>query len=329
MKIFISGASGYLGQKLAWKLADSDNKISVLIRNPKKFSYLNHPNITIFQGDVMKLDDIRRAILDCEHVYHLAALVNEWSVHPNEILKTNVEGTKNMLQVAEDVGVEKFIQISASCAIGPSLVKENKESTPRWSSFNSTYEISKFLADKEVLQRIATGFPGLIVYPTRVFGPGVHSEGALVNRIIGQFLKNKVAFVPQEHPFINNYAFIDDVVNGIIKSGISGKIGEKYILGGENIQLQELFRTIKKINKNSGWIFKVPMSALQAYSWTAKQTIGYFDKDKVATPDMINNLKQNFEFNSTKASKELNYQITPFDLAMEKTISAILNKPVL
>jgi nucleoside-diphosphate-sugar epimerase len=326
MKIFISGSTGYLGQKLAWKLADSGKKVNVLIRNPKSAIYLNHPNISIYHGDILEMQHIRKAIKDCDLVFHLAALVREWSNPPNDILKTNIEGTKNMIQAAEENGIRKFIQSSASCVIGPSLRMANNEFTPRWSSFNNIYEISKFLADQELSKRVENGFPGIIAYPTRIFGPGIFSEGALVNKIIFQFLKNKIAFVPKHQSFINNYAFIDDVVNGLIHAGDIGIVGEKYIFGGENIQLKLLFKTIKKFNKDNGLILEVPLSAIQAFSWTTSLTLDYFNMQTVITPDMVNLMKHNFEFNCKKASSELNYQITPFDLAMEKTIVTLLNR---
>jgi len=325
MKIFISGASGYLGQRLAWNLAESGNKINVIIRNPKGAIYLNHPNISIFQGNVLEIQHIRKAIKDCEIVFHLAALVKEWSNHPNDILKNNVEGTKNMILAAEELGVRKFIQTSSYSVIGPSLRKVNKESTPRWSSFNNTYEISKFLADQELSKRIEDGFPGIITYPTRIFGPGILTEGAMVNKLIVQYLRNKITFIPQNRPFINNYAFIDDVVNGLIQASTIGTIGEKYILGGENVDLKLLFNTIKKFNRNKGLIWEVPLTAIQAFSWTFTLALEYLKKQSVITPDLIGLLKQNYVFESTKAYSELNYHITPFDQAMGKTVNTLLN----
>jgi nucleoside-diphosphate-sugar epimerase len=326
MKIFISGASGYLGQKLAWRLADLGEEVKVLIRNPKTAIFLNHPNISIFQGDVLEIDHIKKAIKDCEIVFHLAAMGKEWKNHPNDILKTNVEGSKNMLQAAEEQGVKKFIQTSSYDVIGPSLRIGNKESTPRWSSFNNTFEISKFLADQELSKRIDEGFPGIIIYPTRIFGPGILSQGALVNKLIIQYLRNKITFIPYNRPFINNYAFIDDVVNGLIQASSIGTIGEKYILGGENVDLKLLYKTINKFNRNSGLIWEVPISAIQAFSWTTTLALEYLKKQSVITPDLIELLKQNFVFESTKAFSELNYHITPFDLAMEKTVTTLLNK---
>jgi nucleoside-diphosphate-sugar epimerase len=329
MKIFISGASGYLGQKLALNLANSGKEINVLIRNPKTATYLNHPNISIFQGDILEIQQIRKAIKDCEIVFHLAAMGREWKNHPNDILKTNVGGTKNILLAAEELGVRKFIQTSSYTVIGPSLRKMNRESTPRWSSFNNTYEISKFLADQELSKKINDGFPGIITYPTRIFGPGILSQGALVNKLIVQYLRNKIAFIPNGHPFINNYAFIDDVVNGLIQASTIGTIGEKYILGGENIDLKLLYNTIKNFNRNNGLIWEVPLSAIQAFSWTNTYALEYLNKQPVITPDLIELLKQNYEFESTKAFSEINYQITPFNKAMEKTVTTLLNRKIL
>ena len=128
------------------------------------------------------------------------------------------------------------------------------------------------------------------------------------------------------YPPLRTTAFIDDVVNGLIQAGNIGIIGEKYILGGENIQLKLLFKTIKKFNKDNGLILEVPLSAIQAFSWTASLTLNYFNMHTVISPDMVNLMKHNFEFNCTKASSELNYHITPFDQAMEKTIGTILNR---
>lgn len=326
MKTFITGASGYLGQRLAWKLAESGEHVQVLIRNKNAAVHLEHSNIKIFYGDILEMEKIKEALGDCEYIFHVAALARVWSKNPEDFYTVNVEGTKNLIQAAKDIKVKKFILTSSTGTIGPSLKNPNDENTPRWSSFNNDYEISKYLAEKELLKEVLNGFPGLIVNPSRIFGPGLDSPSSGINRLIAGYLKNRVVVMPSTHHALGNYGFIDDIVEGHIKARDKGKIGQKYILGGENKSLGELFKTIKNLSPQRGIMLKFPVWPLKYWSWVELYMGNNFGRSPKITPDFVKRINQDAAFSSGKAIGDLGYHITPFEEAMETTIQFLFNQ---
>lgn len=320
MKSFITGASGYLGQRLAIKLAENGEKVHALIRNPKAVKTLEHPNIKVFFGDVLDDISIKTAMKGCDTVFHVAALARVWTKNSDDFYKINVGGTSNVIRISQELNVSKFIQTSSTGTIGPSLNLPNNEETPRWSSFNNDYEISKSLADTELLKHVAKGFPGLIVMPSRIFGPGIASPSSGVNRIIIGFIKKGFAVIPKQSGVIGNYGFIDDIINGHILARDKGAIGEKYILGGENKTLGELFEVIKnRVNKN-GLVLKIPVWPLSYYSLFSQFLADRFGIEPRITPDLVKRLGQNSAFDCSKAISQLGYRITPFEEVIETTI---------
>ncbi|WP_194974848.1 NAD-dependent epimerase/dehydratase family protein [Aquiflexum lacus] len=326
MKTFITGASGYLGQKLAWKLAESGEHVQVLIRNKNIAVHLMHPNIKIFYGDILDLKSVKEALADCEVIFHVAALARVWSKNPEDFFTVNVDGTKNLIQAAKEANVKKFILTSSTGTIGPSLKKPNDENTSRWSSFNNDYELSKYLAEEEVQKEVSNGFPGLIVNPSRIFGPGLESPSSGINRLIAGYLKNRIAIMPTNHRALGNYGYIDDIVEGHIKARDKGEIGQKYILGGENKSLGELFKTIQKLSPQRGIILKFPIWPLKYWSSFELFLGDKFGRTPKITPDFVKRINQDAAFSSEKAIQNLGYKVTPFEEAIEITIQFLWHK---
>lgn len=326
MKTFITGASGYLGQRLAWRLADAGEQVQVLIRNKNAVDNLNHPNIRIFFGDILELESVKEALGDCQYIFHIAALARVWSKNPEDFYTVNVEGTQNLIQAAKEAQIQKFILTSTTGTIGPSLKNPNDEDTPRWASFNNDYEISKYLAEKELLKEVLNGFPGLIVNPSRIFGPGLDSPSSGINRLIAGYLKNRVAIMPTTHHALGNYGFIDDIVEGHIQARDKGQIGQKYILGGENKSLGDLFKTIKNLTPQRGVMLKFPVWPLKYWSWLELYMGNKFGRSPKITPDFVKRINQDAAFSSKKAIDNLEYKITPFEEAIQTTIQFLMNR---
>lgn len=329
MKTFLTGASGYLGQRLAWRLAESGEKVQVLIRNRNAAIHLEHPNIRIFYGDILELNSIREALNECQFVFHIAALARIWSKNPEDFYTINVEGTKNLIQASKEIGIQKFILTSSTGTIGPSLKSPNDENTPRWASFANDYEISKYLAERELLKEVLDGFPGLIVNPSRIFGPGIDSPSSGINRLISGYLKNRVAIMPTTHHALGNYGYIDDIVEGHIKAREKGEVGQKYILGGENKSLGQLYQTIQRHSPQKGIMLKFPVWPLKYWSWLELYMGNNFGREPKITPDFVKRINQDAAYSSVKAIDGLGYKITPFEEAIQSTIQFLLKKKAL
>ena len=325
MKIFITGATGYIGNLLALKLADAGHCIHALVRTKKNASMLRHDNIKVFFGDISNKEEVGAAVKDCEQVYHIAGHVKTWMKDPSIIYKVNVEGTLNVLDAALNAGVKKFVFTSTCGVIGPGLKEPMTEKDPRLTGYNLDYELSKKMAEEIINRYITKGLNVVIVSPSKVYGPGKISHSFAYNAIIKKFLHKGVVFIPYPGNYQGCFGYIDDVVNGHILAMEKGKTGEKYILGGINVSYKNFFLEIKKIC-GSGRIIRVPKFIIKG--WANWQWFQYkiFNKEPLFTPGVINHLYRNYIFSSEKAISELGYKITPFEEAIHKTIH-FLNQP--
>jgi nucleoside-diphosphate-sugar epimerase len=319
MKIFITGATGYIGNLLALKLADAGHSIHALIRDRKKIPMLKHDNIKVFFGDINNKEEVGAAILGCEQVYHVAGHVKTWMKDPSVIYKVNVEGTLNVLDAAINADIKKIVFTSTCGVIGPGLNEPMTEKDPRLTGYNLDYELSKKMAEEMITRYIKKGLNVVIVSPSKVYGPGKISHAFAYNAIIKTFLHKGIVLIPSPGNYQGCFGYIDDVVNGHILAMEKGKAGEKYILGGINLSYKNFFLQVKKIY-GAGRIIRIPKFLIKG--WAHCQWLQYkiLNKEPLLTPAVINHLYHNYIFSSEKAICELGYKITPFEEAIHKTI---------
>src|SRR6476620_9814171 len=210
MKIMITGASGYIGNKLAFALASKGNVVHALIRSRASEKILQHQNIRIFYGDLLDPASIRVAMQGCAQVYHAAGLVRLWASDPSQFYDHNVIGTENILTAAFSLGIKKLVYTSSCGVWASSIVHPLTETDPRTNAFNNDYDLSKFLAEKLVKEYSYKGLYTVIVNPPRVYGPGLIRHSNAVNRFLHYLVKNKIVFLPANKNAESNYAFIDD-----------------------------------------------------------------------------------------------------------------------
>lgn len=320
MKILVTGATGYLGHRLALTLAERGTEVHVLVRNPASVNVPLHKNIRVFTGDITDRQSISPAIRECEQVYHTAAIVSFWAKDPMVFYKTNVDGTNNLLAEALASGVKKFVFTSSCGVLGKSVLEPKCESDPRTTGFDNDYEFTKFLAENLVKEYIHKGLFTVIVSPSKVFGPGIETHPVSVNQAIKNFIKGRVTFIPKPGNLLTNYCFIDDVVEGHILAMAKGIGGEKYILGGENISFTDLFQTIRSLSGTRAKIIQVPKFIVQI--WAVLQWIQYkiTRKEPFATAKVIHHIFCNKTFSSGKAIRQLGYQLTPLREGLQQTI---------
>ena len=321
----ITGATGYIGQKLALHLADEGESVHLLIRNHTHRRLPSHANIQLFEGDIEDMKAVQNAIRGCTRVYHVAGLVRLTHKDPTLFYRVNVDGTKNLLQAAKEEGVRKFVYTSTTGVIGPSLGLPMRECDPRTVGYDNDYEISKEMAEILVKEYGSNGLEGVIVSPSRVYGPGLSTLSSGVNRFIKGFLKKGFAVVPLCNDVQGNYAYIDDVIKGHILAMHKGRSGEKYILGGENVSFGDLMRTIKEQSRSRGRFIKIPKSVIKVAAFGSQVKALMLNQSPEITPKVVDRLFISCAFSSEKAIDELGYSITPFIEGMRVTIGHIKN----
>lgn len=319
--ILVTGATGFIGQRLAHHLAELGETVHVLIRNINATQFLQHPLIKIFKGDIEDIESVRHAMRGCNRVYHVAGLVRFAILDTSLFYRVNVEGTRNVLEAARGLGIEKVVFTSTTGVIGPSLTMPMSEDDPRITGYDNHYEITKHLAEVVVREFYEQGVQAVIVSPSRVYGPGITTYSNGVNRFILGFIKKKFAVIPICDDVTANYVYIDDVVKGHVLAMQSGIAGEKYILGGENISFRDFTNVIRTQSGIKGVFIKIPKSLIKAGASGVQIKAWILRQAPELTPRVVDRLFQNFSFSSDKAVRDLGYIITPFSEGIQKTIA--------
>lgn len=178
MTVFITGATGYIGQKLALHLAENGWLVNALVRDENKGkTLLSHPNIVLFEGDILDAKSIKKALQGCDEVYHLAALASVWNKFPGAFYNVNVMGLKNVLDCCMELNIKNIVFTSTAGVVGHSMdgkpVSECTNSNPE---LETDYKKSKVEAEKVIKNYCKLGLNGIIVNPSRVYGPGLATE---------------------------------------------------------------------------------------------------------------------------------------------------------
>ena len=320
MKIFVTGASGYVGNNLAHTLASMGHTVHAIVRSDAP-AFLQHKNIIVFKGDIMNKESLLPAIKGCEQVYHTAAKVGLWHKDPSIFYAVNVQGTHNVLEAALSAGVHRTVVTSTCGVIGPSLNKPMTENDPRITGYALDYELSKKMAEDLIFKYAKKGMNVVVVSPTKVYGPGYISHSLTANAMINKFLKKKLAFIPAPGSYEVSCAFIDDIVKGHILAMEGGRAGEKYILSGINLSYYDFFDRIRMISSCGGRIIKLSRNAMKGWAFLQQAQYKLTGIHPTLTVKSIDTLLNNYTFSGEKAVQELGYTITPLDEAITKTIN--------
>ncbi len=320
MKIFITGATGYIGHKLAMEAAERNHTVHILVRDLQSPHLPVHPNIVAFKGDVTDKASVLAAMKDCKKVFHSAAVTKLWDKDSSIFYRVNVEGTRNVLDAALETGVKKLVFTSTGAVIGPSGKLPMSENDPRITAFENDYEISKYWAEELVKEYSRRGLFAIIVAAPRVYGPGIVAGGNVLERFLKKILSLRMAFVPSCGQVVANYAFIDDVVKGHFLAMEKGLGGEKYILGGENISYENFFKTIQQRAGKKIRLIRVPKSLILFWSYLHLIVCKLIGKNTQVSPRVIQRMSQNRALSCDKAIRQLGYSITPFTEGIQKTI---------
>lgn len=326
MKYFVTGATGFIGHELVKSLLEKGNKVNALVRSVKGFDLSGSENLSVFKGDLSDTEIIEKSMEGCEGVFHLAGYADIWSKNKNTPYEVNVEGTRNILEAALKSKIKKVVFTSSAGTLRPSSLMEMiDETADQPKEFLTDYEQTKFRAEKLCQTYNKNGLDIVIVNPARVYGPGLMGKSNSVTKIIKLYVEGKWRIIPGDGNFIGNYVFIDDVVNGHIKAMESGRKGEKYILGGENVSFSQLMEKIARVSGENHSLIKIPVFPILLFS-----RISLFLADKlmikpVITPVWVKRYLQNRILSSKKAEIHLKYKITPLETGIDLTIRWLKN----
>jgi farnesol dehydrogenase len=329
MKIFITGVTGYIGQKLALQLAADGHIINALVRDEQKGkSLLDHPNIRLFTGDILDPDSLLNAMAGCAQVYHLAALASVWHKDPQSFHTINVKGLQNVLDACLQLGITNVLFTSTAGVVGDSLdgspVCELTNPDPK---LETLYEQSKVDAEKLLKAYIPKGIRGVIVNPSRVYGPGILTESNGFTRLMKMYINGQWKVKPCNGKSIGNYVYIDDTINGLIAAMEKAKPGERYLLGGVNATYNDFFSLVDELTGVKRKMYNVPLPVMLLLSRVQVMMAQLFGKQPMITPPFVRKYNKHWIVSSQKAEQEIGYTIMPLRDGVSKTLDW-LNQPV-
>lgn len=333
--VFVTGASGFIGANLVWQLVQRGHVVHAVTHRSKlepppgllqdEQPDFSHPNVKIFQGDITDADSLRRGMESCTQVYHLAGYAKNWAPTIDPYLQCNVMGLCHVCKVALELKIQRVVWTSTMLTFGPTahgaVGDENMvRSIPPFTE----YERSKLAAEYDAAEFVKDGLPLVIVNPGRVFGPGHLNEGNSISLLIDMYDRGKLPFMLGGGRNVGNWVFVDDVVQGLILAMEHGRVGEKYLLGGENVSLKEFFRLVDQVSGKRHFQITIRRPAAMTYAWTLQQRARWLDIYPQITPPWVRVFLTDWAYSSAKAQRELGYTITPLEDAVRKTYEWLL-----
>jgi len=263
MKAFVTGATGFIGGRLARKLRERGDDVVALVRSPSKAKHLADLGCDLVEGDLStSKEELGKAMAGCDAVYHVAA-VYKVGIPKSEheaMFEANVGGTERVLDAAVDAGAKRIVYVSTVGVFGNTNGQVVDESyTHAGNGFLSCYEETKCKAHQAALDRIAAGAPIVIVQPGGVYGPGDHSE---IGNIIDQVRTGKLHM----RMFATtgfNLVHVDDVADGILLAHDKGEPGQSYVLGGEITTMGKLIDKVADISGRRAPKRELPISLMK------------------------------------------------------------------
>ena len=325
MKVLVTGSGGFIGSKLALKIAESGINVRAFYRTSID-SDLKRENIELIKGDILDKKSLISASEGCENFFHVAALANNWAKNSKYFYDVNVTGTENVIEAGEIAGIKKIVCTSTAGTIGPSTngkpITEAQNNTVQFGD----YEKSKILAEKKIIEYAAKGMNVTIVNPTRVFGPGSLSKSNAVTKIIHKYINEQWKFKPGNGKHVGNYVYVDDVVHGHLLAMEKGKAGERYLLGGHNISFNGFIEIISKVSGIKNNLVPVPLALIGVYGFAEDIASALFGIEPKITYAWVKKYKANWSTSIKKAEKELGYIPTSLEDSVRKTIEWLKTK---
>ena len=320
MSVLVTGASGFVGGAVARALVQAGSRVRVLLRQTANADLVKDLPVDIVTGDVRNYHSVLQATRGCHQVYHVAALYKLWVRRKQDMYDCNVLGTENILRAAREVGVEKVVYTSSVATLGlPGDGRHGTEDTPvSLSDMVGHYKRSKFLAEQVALQYAQDGLPVVIVNPSTPVGGG-DIKPTPTGKLIVDFLNGNM---PGYVDTGLNVVDVEDVAQGHLLAATHGKIGEKYILGNENLTLRQILQLLADLTGRPAPRLKVPYAlALGVAYGDAALARLIPGREPFAPPVGVRLSKKKMFFSPAKAIRELGLPQTPVREAFRKAIT--------
>ena len=318
--ILVTGGSGFVGAAVVRELLQAGHEVRAFIRPTSMRTNLARLPVEIVQGDLRDAASLRRAMAGIRFVFHVAADYRLWARRPEEIVRTNVEGTRALMEAALGAGVERIVYTSSVATLkarldgGPS----DETSLLEPASAVGAYKYSKVVAERLVETMAAERkLPAVIVNPSTPIGPRDVRPTPTGRIIIEAAAGRMPAYVDTGL----NLAHVDDVAAGHLLALEKGRIGERYILGGQDVLLGDMLREIARQTGRSPPKLRLPRRLIFPIAYAAEAVAYFTDREPFVTTAGLRLAKDRMFFTSAKAERELSYRARPYGEAIAEAIA--------
>ena len=314
----VTGANGFVGCHVVRALLARGDRVRALVRENADIAALAGLEVELVRGDLRSRAAIARAVADCDEVYHVAADYRLWVPDPAAMYASNVDGTRNVIEAARAAGVKRIVHTSTVGTLGIPHGGAGAEDTPvALADMPGPYKRSKFMAEQVALEAARAGAPVVIVNPSTPVG-ALDLKPTPTGRIIRDFLARRM---PAYMDTGLNLVDVEDCARGHLLAAERGRIGEKYILGGENLTLKEMLEHLARLSGLSAPRVRIPYAVAFGFALGAEavaRTVTH--RAPRASLTEVRMARKRMFFDSSKARRELGYGPGPVDVALERAI---------
>ena len=320
MKALVTGATGFIGGNLVRELLKDGHDVRALCRAEADRSNLKDLDVDVAIGDLRDRGSLTGAMKGREALFHTAALYSLWSPDPGDFVKTNVDGTVNILEAAMEAEVDRVVYTSTASVFGhwKGGPIPNESSSSSLDEIVDGYHRSKFIAEEQALEFCSRGLDLVIVNPTAPIGPW-DPKPTPTGRIVLDFIKGRM---PAYIDTGMNVADVRDVARGHILAFEKGRTGERYILGNRNLTLKELFQALGSAAGMPVPRFKLPYGlAITLAHVDQLLSVKLLSKQPRIPLAGVRMARHPMYFDSSKAVSELGMPQTPIETALSDAVS--------
>jgi dihydroflavonol-4-reductase len=307
---FLTGATGFVGSALAHRLLSDGFIVRALVRSGANRANTSGLDLDIIEGDIRDSNVVQQAMRGVRYVFHAAADYRLWAPDPSEIFETNVDGTRIVMAAALQANVERIVYTSSVATLKPRDDGTAADESNRLDEEAAigAYKKSKLLAERLVERMVRDeNLPAVIVNPSTPIGPRDVRPTPTGRIIIEAACGRMPAFVDTGL----NVVHVDDVASGHIAALQRGRIGERYILGGENMALGRILGEIARLAGRRPPTIKLPRRSIYPLAFAAEAVARVTKREPFVTLDGLRMAKYKMFFSSAKAERELSYQARP------------------
>jgi dihydroflavonol-4-reductase len=309
MKAMVTGATGFVGAAVARALIAAGWQVRALVRAGSDRSNLQSLAVDLVEGDLADPDSLERGLEGCEGLFHVAADYRLGARRPEQLYRTNVDGTRNILSAARTARVPRIVYTSSVATIGlPADGSPGEEGTAvALSNMIGHYKRSKFLAEEVTRDAAREGLSVVIVNPSTPVGPGDIKPTPTGQLVLDAAAGRMPAYVDTGL----NIVHVDDVAAGHLLAFERGRAGERYILGGEDMTLQIILREIARLAGRKPPSIRLPYAAVLPIAYVAEAFAWVSGRSGRVTLEGVRMSRKRMFFSSRKAAAELGYRWRP------------------